>query len=94
MNSSSDEIEGPQWILTHSPKMGTVAFRHGRWKLIPEIKEFYNIEDDPEEKNNLFYDGDCQDKLAHFSTWLENILERIEIREEKQNYGQKNICPQ
>ena len=74
--------------------MGTVAFRHGRWKLIPEIKEFYNIEDDPEEKHNLFDYEDCQDTIAHFNTWLENILERIEMREEKQNYGQKRFCPE
>ena len=92
MKSESDEIKGPQWILTHSPKGGTVAFRLGKWKLIPEVKEFYDLKKDPQEANNLYEEDSAQDMIASFENWLTQILARIEEREEKQNYGQKTIC--
>ena len=92
LKSESDEIEGPQWILTHSPKGGTVAFRLGRWKLIPEIQEFYDIQTDPEEKNNLFEIDWAQKMIANFQKWLTEILTRIEKREENQNFGEKKTC--
>ena len=92
LNSSSDEIEGPQWILTHSPKGGTVAFRLGKWKLIPEVQQFYDLENDPEEQNNLYEVDWAQNMIANFQNWLTQILTRIEERERKQNYGQINVC--
>ena len=92
MNSSSEEIEGPQWILTHSPRGGTVAFRHGKWKLIDEVNGFYDIKNDPEEKHNLFNEPSLQDKIAHYKTWLADILGRIDQREEEQNFGANEIC--
>jgi len=92
LTGESDEIEGHKWILTHSPKGGTVAFRHKQWKLIPDLKEFYNIKSDPEEKNNLFNEAWAQKMIASFQNWLTQILTKIDKREIKQNFGQKKIC--
>jgi len=92
LKSESDEIEGHNWILTHSPKGGTVAFRHNKWKLIPEIKEFYDVERDPEEKNNLWNVDWAQKMIVDFNNWLTEILTRIERREINQNFGQKKTC--
>ena len=78
--------------MTHSPKGGTVAFRLGKWKLIPEVKEFYDLKKDPQEANNLYEEDSAQDMIASFENWLTQILARIEDREEKQNYGQKTVC--
>ena len=92
MKSESDEIEGPQWILTHSPGGGTVAFRVGRWKLIPEIEEFYDIENDPEEKQNLFEDDSVQAKIENMQTWLTNIHTRIDTEKKNKILARRKLA--
>jgi len=92
LKSESDEIEGQPWILTHSPYGGTVAFRLSRWKLIPEIEEFYDIRNDPKEEHNLFEDPSAQEKIAEMQKWLGDVLKNIDLREKRQNFGQLNIC--
>jgi arylsulfatase A-like enzyme len=92
MNGESDTIEGHPWILTHAPFGGTVAFRVGRWKLIPDIEEFYDIKTDPAEQNNLWEDPSAQAKIAEMQVWLGHVLKKIKDREARQNNGAINVC--
>ena len=92
MKGESDTIEGHPWILTHAPFGGTVAFRVGKWKLIPDIEEFFNIRLDPAEQNNLWDDPAAHARIAEMTVWLGYVLQNISEREVRQNNGELNVC--
>ena len=88
----SDEIAGPQEILTHAVHYAPTAIRWNQWKLIPQTKEFYNIESDLQESNNLFEKDWAKPIIARLQKMHDDNIARINSREEKTNFGQLEIC--
>ena len=92
LSGTSDEIAGPEEILTHAVHYAPTAIRWKQWKLIPQSKEFYNIAEDLQESTNLFGEEWAQPIIARLQQMLDNNIARINSREERTNFGQLEIC--
>lgn len=78
--------------MTHAVHYAPQAIRWRKWKLMPKSKEFYKIECDPAEENNLWDKEWAQQMITRWGAKLESNIARIDEREEKTNYGQLEIC--
>ena len=79
--------------MTHAIKGNSpTAIRWNKWKLIPGSQEFFDMDKDPSEENNLWdkpWAGVIIEKLQGI---LDSRLESINEREETTNFGQLEIC--
>jgi arylsulfatase A len=93
LSGESENIPGPEEVLTHAIKGNSpTAIRWYKWKLIPGSREFFDMEKDPSEENNLWdkpWAGVIIEKLQGI---LDSRLESIAEREERTNLGQLDIC--
>ena len=78
--------------MTHAVYQGIQSIRWNKWKLIPEISEFYNLEQNPDETVNQFEKEWAKPIIARLQNKLDENLRLIEEREEKTDYGRLNIC--
>jgi len=85
-------IPGPWEMYTHAVKVSPQAIRKGKWKLIPGSNEFFNIQEDPGELNNLYEDEEFQMRIAKFRQMIEDKMTEIDEREERTNFGELEIC--
>lgn len=80
-------------VIHHGMNGATVALRQRQYKWIPENNELFQMEVDPEEKNNLFGKWHTYtNKALAMNATLNQMLDTISARELRTKEGSLNIC--